>query len=101
MQKIGDKIITSFFVFVFAIPWLCSVHYYVKPRAYHVKIHDVFGKALKQNEIRTVFSTREVAMSYIEEYKKSFPNLKYTIQPDLLEKRRMAIIGKMLNKDHK
>ena len=79
MTMISDKIITGFFVVVFGILWYLSTKSYVKPENYTIVIYDLFGKEVKMTEIRTQFSTINVARSYLTEYQQRFPHLSFTL----------------------
>lgn len=100
MEKFFDKIITSFFVFVFAILWFCSTKYYVQPKGYNIMIYDIYGKESKPNGIRTRFSTQNVAFSYITEYQKTFSHLDFSIQSYIPELRKKTIFN-ILKKDYR
>ncbi len=101
VKKFLDKVITGFFVFIFAFLWYCSTKYHVKPKAFNIMIYDVYGKESKPDGIRTKFNTREVAFSYIKEYQKIFPHLDFSIQSNILEIKRKIIFSSILKKDHK
>ncbi len=101
MKKFLDKIITGFFVFIFAILWFCSTKYYVKPKAFDIMIYDVFGNKSNPDGIRTKFITQEVAYSYVKEYQKLFPHMEFSIQSHIPEIKRKIIFSMILKKDHK
>lgn len=101
MKKFVDKIVTGFFVFFFGILWFCSTQYYVKPKTHQVAIYDVYGKEISQNQIRTKFSTLEVAQSYIKEYQSTFPHLSFSIKSEFPEMRKRVMFSRILKRDHR
>ena len=80
MKEICNKLITGFFVFVFGIMWFFTAKCYVKPNHYNVFVYDKEGIKLNSLEIRTKFTTQEVAYSYFKEYQNTHPNLKFSIE---------------------
>ena len=72
MKKIFERIITCFII-VFGTLWIFTAKYYVSPTKFEIIISDINNNQIKNNQIRTVFKTREVAHSYVEEYQKIFP----------------------------
>ena len=101
MRKFGDRIITGFFVFVFGALWFFSTQYYLKPKKYEIVIYDVYGKELKQNQIRTEFSRIEVAQSYIKEYQNTFSHLSFSIKSEFPEMKKRLVFSRILKKDHR
>jgi len=73
VKKIFDRIITCFFIIVFGTLWIFTTKYYVNPTKFEIVILDNNNNQIKNNHIRTVFKTREVAHSYVQEYQKIFP----------------------------
>ena len=98
MKEFGDRIITGFFVFVFGALWLFSTQYYLKPKKYEIVIYDVYGKELKQNQIRTEFSRIEVAQSYIKEYQRTFSHLNFSIKSEFPEMKKRVVFRKILKR---
>ena len=87
-----DKIITGFFVFVLGTLWFFSAKHYVKPKEYSLVIYDVFGKEQTIKEIRTTFQTQEVALGFLREYQKNFPQYQFSLQTYLPKiKRRFPL----------
>ena len=74
-----DKLVTGFFVIVFGILWYLSTKSYAKPEKFTLVIHDVFGKEVKIKDIRTQFSTINVARSYLTEYQQRFPQYSFSL----------------------
>ena len=64
-------------------------------------IHDIYGKESNPNGIRTKFNTQEIAYSYVKEYQKLFPHMKFFIQSNIPEVKRKTIFSVILKKDHK
>jgi len=83
MKEIMNKFITGFFVFIFGVLWFFSTKYYLKPNQYKVLIYDDNNNKLNSIEIRTSFSTPEVALSYIDEYQKAYPTFKFSLETDV------------------
>jgi len=91
VEEFFNKLITGFFVFVFGIMWFFSTKYYVKPKDYNILVYDMHGSKFKSLEIRTKFTTPEVAHSYFKDYQKTYPDLKFSIESDIPKfKRRVA-----------
>jgi hypothetical protein len=101
VRKFLDKVITGFFVFIFAILWFCSTKYYVKSKDYNIMIYDIYGKESNPNGIRTKFNTQDVAYSYVKEYQKLFPHMEFFIQSHIPEIKRKTIFSMILKKDHR
>ena len=101
MKKFVDRIVTGFFVLIFGMLWCCSTQYYVKPKTYQIVIYDAYEKELNQNQIRTKFSTLEVAQSYIKEYQNTFPHLSFFIKSEFPEMRKRVILSRILKRDHR
>lgn len=73
MKKIFERIITCFFIILFGVLWAFTTKHYVNPTKFEVVIFDKNNHQIKNNQMRTVFKTKEVALSYVEEYQKIFP----------------------------
>lgn len=91
VRKISDKIITGFFVFTFGILWYFSTKYHFRPNDYSIVIHDVFGKEITMNDLRTEFKTKEVTSSYISEYQNRFPQYNFSIKLEFPEIKRKSM----------
>jgi len=96
-----DRFITGFFIFVFGIIWFFRIKEHVKPKMYDIISYDVFGNETNPGEIRTKFRTHDVALSYIREYQKVFPHLKFSIQYQIPEIKRSFMCSRILKIDHK
>ena len=94
MEKILDKLVTGFFVVSLGIPWYCSTRYHkVKQEQYRIAIHDVYGKQVSIDGVRTSFGTHRVATSYISEYQYRFPHYDFSMAAEIPEiKRRNPLL---------
>jgi len=91
VKKIFDKCITGFFVALLGILWYCSTKYYVKPNQHTIMIYDVFGKEIKIDGIRTNFKIKDVAQSYISEYKNRFRHYSFSLEEEIQTKAKLRI----------
>ncbi len=96
MKKIANRIVTDFFVFVFGVLWFFSIRYQVKPDQYNIIVYDVLGKQVKLDGIRTSFKTKEVATSFLKEYKNRFTHYEFSIAETIPEFRRRLVFSKIL-----
>lgn len=94
MKKFSNKVIVGFFVLVFGILWYVSTRYQIQPERYKIIAYDMFGKESRLEGIRTDFKTQQVASSYVEEYKKIFPDHDFFIGERLL-KTRLRLLSKI------
>jgi hypothetical protein len=83
MNKSVDKFITGFFVVVLGIIWYFSTKFHVNQNQFNIIVYDTLGKEFHMNGIRTNFKTKNVAISYIKEYKSRFPNYDFTIAEEI------------------
>ena len=90
--------ITGFFVLVFGIMWFFSTKYYERPKQYSVVVYDVFGNENFVDGIRTSFSTKEVASSFIKEYQSSFPQYSFSLASYIPKVKRKTIFDVLLKK---
>ena len=79
-QKLIDKTITGFFVFIFGTLWFFSARTYQKPLQYSLIVYDVLGDEKIINYLRRDFSTKRVARSFIKEYQKQFPQYDFILK---------------------
>ena len=92
MKEILDKFTTWVFVFIFGIVWFFTTKYYEKPKNYLVLAHDKQGNKFTSLEIRSSFSTQEVAYSYFKDYQIKYPSLNFSIEPSIPKfKRRVTV----------
>ena len=98
-NPIADKIITGFFVVIFATMWFFSTRYYERPKQYSIIVYDVFGKQISIDGLRTEFQTLEVATSYIKEYQKTFSQYSFSLESPIPEIKRKTIFHPILKKD--
>ena len=98
MKKIFEYIITGFFVFTLGILWYLSTKRYVRPNQYNMTIYDILGTECDLEGIRTVFKTKEVAISYAEEYRKRFPQYNFSIEESIPEIQNRLTISRILRR---
>ena len=98
-NSIADKIITGFFVAIFATMWFFSTRYYEKPKQHSIVVYDVLGKQCSIDGLRTEFQTIEVATSYIKEYQNTFPQYSISLESPIPEIKRKTIFHPILKKD--
>ncbi|MGD2107632.1 MAG: hypothetical protein PVH93_08525 [Nitrosopumilaceae archaeon] len=60
----------------------------------------MYGKELKQNQIRTEFSRIEVAQSYIKEYQRTFSHLSFSSKSEFPEMKK-RVVFRILKEDHR
>ena len=60
-------------VFLFALAWLFKARPHKIPKQYQVIIFDIFGKESRIDGLRTEFKNHDVAWSFMNFYKKSYP----------------------------
>ena len=87
MKNFADKIITGFFVLAFGLLWYFT-KYSVKENHYTVIVYDVFGEESQLDGVRTDFKTKQVAQSYIREYKDRFSHYDFSIKEVIPEFKR-------------
>lgn len=92
MRKIFDKCITGFSVAVLGILWYCSTRYHVRPNQFTIIIYDIFGREVKIDGVRTNFKIKEVAQSYISEYRNRFQHHSFSIGEEIQIKTRLKIL---------
>jgi hypothetical protein len=79
--------------------WFCSTKYYENPKQYSLIVYDVFGKENTIDGIRTSFSTRKVASSFIKEYHRIFPQHSFSLASYIPKVKRKTIFDMILKKD--
>jgi hypothetical protein len=93
MEKILDKLVTGFFVVSLGILWYYSTRYHqVKQEQYRIAIHDVYGKQVRIDGVRTIFGTHRVATSYISEYQNRFPHYDFSMAAEIPEIKRSPLL---------
>jgi hypothetical protein len=90
LKEIGAALIMMA-VFVFAIAWLMKARPHMRPRHYLVKVFDVCGMETCIDGMRTEFKTHDVALSFMKEYKKSYPLFNFALVSDLPNSCKMTI----------
>ncbi|QUC63863.1 hypothetical protein NsoK4_05175 [Nitrosopumilus sp. K4] len=93
MKKILDKAVTGFFVMCFGIIWFFSTKYHVRSNQYNIIAYDTFGKEFNLEGIRTTFKTKQVAISFLREYKKRFPLYDFTIEEQIPEFKKRTVFS--------
>jgi hypothetical protein len=93
MKKITDKIDTGFFVFILGILWYFSTRYYAKPNQYNIIVYDLLGNEFRLDGIRTNFKTKQVATSFVSEYKNRFPHHDFSVGENIPEIKITASLG--------
>ena len=78
-NRLFDKLITGFFIFVFGTLWFFSTRYYESPKKYSIIVYDVFGNQNTVDGLRTEFQTKQVATSFQKHYQKFFPQYNFSI----------------------
>ncbi|MDX1596391.1 MAG: hypothetical protein R3327_05565 [Nitrosopumilaceae archaeon] len=95
MQKIFDSIITGFFVLVFGMLWLFTTKQYTQTKNFEIIIANINNEKIKQEKLRTVFRTQEVAYSYLKEYETQYPEYVFTLKfPEMAFKQRWIRVFK-------
>ena len=93
-NRVLDKFITGFFIFVFGTLWFFSTRYYEKPKKYSIVTYDVFGNQNTIDGLRVEFQTKQVATSFQRQYQRSFPQYDFSLSTELPQegKRRIFTI---------
>jgi len=72
-----------------------SIKYHAKPDQYNIIVYDLLGKQVKLDGIRTSFKTKEVATSFLKEYKNHFTHYEFSIAETIPEFKRRATFPKI------
>jgi len=78
-------------VFVFALTWLLRARPHNRPKKYSVILFDVYGKESEIEGIRTEFKTYDVGLSFMKQYKKSFPLYNFALVSDMPKSNKKTI----------
>ncbi len=73
---------------MFGTLWIFTTKYYVNPTKFEIVILDNNNKQIKNSSMRTIFKIREVALSYVEEYQKTFPEYSFLLKESQLRFKR-------------
>lgn len=73
---------------MFGILWIFTTKYYVNPTKFEIVILDKNNQQIKNSRMRTSFKIREVALSYVEEYQKIFPEYSFLLKESPLRFKR-------------
>lgn len=60
-------------IFLFALTWFLKARPHNRPKKYSIIIFDVYGVKSEIRDIRTEFTTHDVAWSFMKQYKKQYP----------------------------
>ncbi len=78
-------------VFVFAITWMVKAKPHQRPKSYMLKVFDAFGEEFKLDGIRTEFHVYDVAVSFMKQYKKSYPVYNFALVSQMPNSQRLTI----------
>ncbi len=90
MKEIGAAFI-MLAVFAFAVSWLLRAKPHQRPSSYFIKAYDVFGQETVIDGVRSKFKTYDVALSFMKQYKKSYPLYNFALVSDLPNSEKMTI----------
>ena len=95
-----DRPVTAIFVCVFAIIWFFSTKYYEKPKQYSIVVYDLFGNESIVEGLRTNFKTNEVAVSFLKEYQRRFPQYNFSLASYIPQFKRKTVFDWILKKSN-
>jgi len=78
-------------VFAFAVAWLLRAKPHKRPMRYFIKVYDVFGQESIIDGMRTEFKTYDVTLSFMEQYKKTYPLYNFALVSDLPNSDKLTI----------
>ena len=90
LKEIGAALI-MLAVFAFAVAWLLRAKPHKRPMRYFIKVYDVFGQESIIDGMRTEFKTYDVTLSFMEQYKKTYPLYNFALVSDLPNSDKMTI----------
>ena len=90
LKEIGAALI-MLAVFAFAVAWLLRAKPHKRPMRYFIKVYDVFGQESTIDGMRTEFKTYDVTLSFMEQYKKTYPLYNFALVSDLPNSDKMTI----------
>ncbi len=90
LKEIGAALI-MLAVFAFAISWLLRAKPHKRPTHYFLKVYDVFGQESMIDGMRSEYKTYDVALSFMKQYKKSYPLYNFALVSDLPNSDRLTI----------
>ncbi len=77
---------------IFTIAWLMRAIPHHKTKNYSIISFDVFGQESKIDGLRTEFKTYDVALSFMKQYKKSYPLYRFALISDISKTEKNTII---------
>jgi len=77
---------------IFTIAWLFQAIPHHKTKNYSIISFDVFGQESKIDGLRTEFKTHDVALSFMKQYKKSYPLYRFALISDISKTEKNTII---------
>ena len=90
LKEIGTALI-MLAVFAFAVAWLLRAKPHKRPMRYFIKVYDVFGQESIIDGVRTEFKTYDVTLSFMKQYKKTYPLYNFALVSDLPNSDKMTI----------
>jgi len=90
LKEIGAALI-MLAVFAFAVAWLLRAKPHKRPMRYFIKVYDVFGQESIIDGVRTEFKTYDVTLSFMKQYKKTYPLYNFALVSDLPNSDKMTI----------
>ena len=90
LKEIGAAII-MLAVFAFAVSWVLRAKPHKRPSSYFIKVYDVFGLESKIDGMRSEFKTYDVALSFMKQYKISYPLYNFALVSDLPNSEKLTI----------
>ncbi|WOV92770.1 MAG: hypothetical protein R1F52_06575 [Candidatus Nitrosoabyssus spongiisocia] len=89
--KVAGEVLIVLFVFIFALFWLLKAVPRTHNKSYRMCIFDICGREFTIEGIRTEFKERDVAWSFMKEYKKQYPYYNFALLSDLNIERKTII----------
>jgi len=90
LKEIGAALI-MLAVFAFAVAWLLRAKPHKRPMRYFIKVYDVFGQESIIDGVRTEFKTYDVTLSFMKQYKKTYPLYNFALVSDQPNSDKMTI----------
>ena len=78
-------------MFIFVLAWILKARPHNRPKSYLLIAFDVFGAESAIDGIRTEFKTRDVAWSFMKEYKKTYPLYSFALVSDFATNNKRTI----------
>ena len=89
--KVAGEVLIVLFVFIFALSWLLKTVPRKHNKSYRICVFDICRQEFKIEGIRTEFKERDVAWSFMKEYKKQYPYCNFALLSDLNIERKTMI----------